>query len=150
MSIFFVAKLVSPYLCLHSHQIWKTGSHSKGSSALLEGRRLKLFSTLKLNNTGIGGAKNYKQKSGRAFIKYNSTYAYLSLSSHSTPSKQLLNVATKSVLTPNRVNETPLKLAKLQLKMAAGLNNVNGVRRQNYGELKNHRKWYSKQRFLEF
>ena len=49
---------------------------------------------------------------------------------------QLLNVATKSVLTPNRANETSLKLAKLQLKTAAGLNNVNGVRRQNYGELK--------------
>ena len=55
-------------------------------------------------------------------MKYNSTYAYLSLSSHSTPSKQLLNMATKSVLTPNRANKTPLKLAKLQLKMAAGLN----------------------------
>ena len=48
-------------------------------------------------------------------MKYNSTYAYLSLSSHSTPPQQLLNVATKSVLTPN---------------------NVNGVRRQNYGEVK--------------
>ena len=69
-------------------------------------------------------------------MKYNSTYAYLSLSSHSTPPQQLLNVATKSVLTPNRANETPLKLAKLQLKTAAGLNNVNGVGRQNYGELK--------------
>ena len=91
---------------------------------------------LKLNNTGIGGAKNYRQKSGREFIKYNSTYAYLSLSSHSMPSKQLLNVATKSVLTPNSANETQLKLAKLQLKTAAGLNNVSGVRRQNYGELK--------------
>ena len=69
-------------------------------------------------------------------MKYNSTYAYLSLSSHSTPPQQLLNLATKSVLTPNRANETPLKLAKLQLKMAASLNNVNGVRRQNYRELK--------------
>ena len=45
-------------------------------------------------------------------------------------------MATKSVLTPNRAKETPLKLAKLQLKTAAGLNNVNGVRLQNYGELK--------------
>ena len=36
-------------------------------------------------------------------------------------------MATKLVLTPNRANETPLKLAKLQLKTAAGLNNVNGV-----------------------
>ena len=80
--------------------------------------------------------KNYRQKSGREFIKYNSTYAYLSLSRHSTLSKQLLNVATKSVLTPNRVNETPLKLAKLQLKTAAGLNKLNGVCRQNYEELK--------------
>ena len=67
---------------------------------------------------------------------YNSTYAYLSLSSHSTPSKQLLNVATKSVLTSNRANESLLKLAKLQLKTDACLNNVNGVHRQNYGELK--------------
>ena len=40
---FFFAKLVSPYLCLHSHQIWKTGSPSKRSSALLEGRHLKLL-----------------------------------------------------------------------------------------------------------
>ena len=69
-------------------------------------------------------------------MNYNSTYAYLSLSSHSTPPQQLLNVATKSVLTPNGANQTPLKLAKLQLKTAAGLNNVNRVRRQNYGELK--------------
>ena len=58
-------------------------------------------------------------------------------SNHSTPSQQLLNVATKSALTPNRANYSPLKLAKLQLKMAARLNNVNGVHRQNYGELKN-------------
>ena len=45
-SIFF-AKLVSPNLCLHSRQIWKTGSPSKRSSALLEGRHLNFFSTLK-------------------------------------------------------------------------------------------------------
>ena len=69
-------------------------------------------------------------------MKYNSTYAYLSLSNLSTPPQQLLNVSTKSVLTPNRANKTPFKLTKLQLKTAACLNNVNGVRRQNYGELK--------------
>ena len=72
-------------------------------------------------------------------MRYNSTYAYVSLSSHSKPPQQLLNVATKSVLTPNRTNQTPLKLTKLQLKTAAGLNNVNGVHRQNYGELKTTR-----------
>ena len=37
-------------------------------------------------------------------MKYNSIYAYLSLSSHSTLPQQLLNVATKSVLTPNIAN----------------------------------------------
>ena len=71
---------------------------------------------LKFNNTGIGGAKNNRQKSGRKFINYNSTYAYLSLTSHAMPSQQLLNVATRSVLTPKqrelnstRVGQAPAK-----------------------------------------
>ena len=89
---------------------------------------------LKLNNTGIGGAKNNRQKSGRKFIYYNSTYAYLLLSSHSMLSQQLLNVATKSVLTPK---QRELNSTQVQLKTADILNHVNGVRRQNYGELKN-------------
>ena len=74
------------------------------------------FVMLKFNKTGIGGAKNNRQKSGRKFINYNSTYAYLSLSSHSMPSKQLLNVSTWSVLTPKqrelnytRVGQAPAK-----------------------------------------
>ena len=57
---------------------------------------------LKFNNTGIGGVKNNRQKSSLKFINYNSTNACLSLSSHSMPSQQLLNVAARSVLTPKQ------------------------------------------------
>ena len=65
-------------------------------------------------------------------------YAYLLSSSYSTPSQQLLNEATKSVLTPS-LSWTKLhyNLTKLQLKTADIVNNLYGVRRQNYGELKN-------------
>ena len=70
-------------------------------------------------------------------IDYNSTYAYLSLSSHSMPSQQLLNVATKSVLTPKQRELNSTQMTKLQLRTADILKQVNGVRRKNYGELKN-------------
>ena len=70
-------------------------------------------------------------------MNYNMTYAYLSSSTYSTPSQQLLNEATKSVLTPQHSELNTATTSKLQLKTADILNNVYGVRRQNYGELKN-------------
>ena len=39
-------------------------------------------------------------------MKYNSTYAYLSLSSHSTPPQQLLSVATNTVFTLHKLNHS--------------------------------------------
>ena len=74
--------------------------------------------------------KTIGKKAAKVYIDYNSTYAYLSLSSQSMPPQQLLNVATKSVLTSKQreLNSTQVGKAPADI-----LNHVNGVRRPNYG-----------------
>ena len=54
------------------------------------------------DNIYYDNQKTIGKKAAKVYIDYNSTYAYLSLSSHSMPPQQLLNVATKSVLTPKQ------------------------------------------------
>ena len=105
---------------------------------------------LKLNNTGIGGAKNNRQKSGRKFIYYNSTYAYLLLSSHSMPSQQLLNVATKSVLTPKQRELNSTQVGQAPAKNGWHFKSRKRSTSSKLRRTEKHRKWYFNQCFHEF